>query len=190
MTRSHVSLLEQFMPGFDTRSHHSIEIGAPAQAVYAAVEAVTVKEVRFLYVLEVIRALPGFVTTRRLAVPAADAPELLAFTPGAAYLGQQPPDEVVAGAIGRFWRPAGNQPVVFGSVDEFLAFHNPGFAKAVVGFRLERSTAGILLTTETRFVATDERTRRLMSRYWTLIKPGSDLIRREWLRAIRRRVET
>ena len=183
-------MLEQFMPGFDTRSHHAIEVRAPVEAVYAAVETVTVKEVRFLYGLEVIRALPGFVTKGRLAVPAADAPELLAFTPGAAYLGQQPPDEVVAGAIGRFWRPAGNQPVVFGSVDEFLAFHNPGFAKAVVGFRLERSTAGILLTTETRFVATDERTRRLMSRYWTLIKPGSDLIRREWLRAIRRRVET
>ena len=54
-----VSLLEQFMPRFDTRSRHAIEVHAPAQAVFTAVEAVTVKEVRFLRELELIRALPG-----------------------------------------------------------------------------------------------------------------------------------
>ena len=54
-----VSLLEQFMPRFDTRSRHAIEVHAPAQAVFAAVEAVTAKEVRFLRELEFIRALPG-----------------------------------------------------------------------------------------------------------------------------------
>ena len=43
-----VSLLEQFMPHFDTRLQHSIEVHAPAQAVFTAVETVTVKEVRFL----------------------------------------------------------------------------------------------------------------------------------------------
>src|SRR5205085_1033899 len=53
-----VSLLEQFMPRFDTRSQHVIEVHAPAQAVFAAVEAVTLKEVRFLRELEFIRALP------------------------------------------------------------------------------------------------------------------------------------
>jgi hypothetical protein len=37
-----VSLLEQFMPRFDTRSQHAIEVHAPAQAVFTAVEAVTV----------------------------------------------------------------------------------------------------------------------------------------------------
>ena len=35
-----------------TRSRHAIEIEAPAQAVFTAVEAVTVKEVRFLRELE------------------------------------------------------------------------------------------------------------------------------------------
>src|SRR5947207_15529486 len=58
-----VSLLEQFMPRFDTRSQHAIEVHAPAQALFTAVEAVTVKEVRFLRELEFIRALPGLATT-------------------------------------------------------------------------------------------------------------------------------
>ena len=175
------------MPRFDTRSQHTIEVHAPAQAVFTAVEGVTVKEVRFLRELEFIRALPRMATTGRLDVVASDAPLVLGFTQGAVLLGARPPEEILAGAIGCFWRFAGNEPVVFGSPEEFLAFTEPGFAKAVVGFRLDPRGAEILLTTETRFVATDDATRRLMSRYWRIIRPGSNLIRTEWLRAIRRR---
>jgi hypothetical protein len=181
------SLLEQFMPRFDTRSQHAIEVHAPAHAVFAAVEAVSAKEVRFLRELEFIRGLPGLATTGRLDVPAVDAPLVLGFTRGAVLLGARPPEEVLAGAIGCFWRLAGNEPVAFGSPEEFLTFTEPGFVKAVVGFRLDPRGAAILLTTETRFIATDEATRRLMSRYWRIIRPASNRIRTEWLRAIRTR---
>jgi hypothetical protein len=182
-----VSLLEQFMPRFDTRSQHAIEVPAPAQAVFTAVETVSVKEVRLLRELEFIRALPRLAATGRLDVPAVDAPLLLSFTRGAVLLGARPPEEVLVGAIGCFWRLAGNEPVVCRSPEEFLTFTESGFAKAVVGFRLDPRGAEILLTTETRFVATDEATHRLMSRYWRIIRPGSNRIRTEWLRAIRRR---
>jgi hypothetical protein len=182
-----VSLLEQFMPRFDTRSQHAIEVHSPAQAVFAAVGAVTVREVRFLRELEFMRALPGLAATGRLEVPPLDARLVLSFTRGAVLLGARPPEEVLAGAIGCFWRLAGNEPVIFGSPGEFLTFTDPGFAKAVVGFHLDPRGAATLLTTETRFVATDEATRRLMSRYWRIIRTGSNLIRAEWLRAIRRR---
>jgi hypothetical protein len=55
-----VSLLEQFMPRFDTRSQHAIEVHAPAQALFTAVEAVTVKEVRFLSELESYAHCPAW----------------------------------------------------------------------------------------------------------------------------------
>src|SRR5438270_7561029 len=110
-----VSLLDQFMPRFDTRSLHAIEVQAPAQAVFTAVEAVTVKEVRFLRELEFVRALPRLATTGRLDMPTVDAPLVLSFTRGAVLLGARPREEVLAGAIGCFWRLAGNKPVVFGS---------------------------------------------------------------------------
>src|SRR4051794_9779393 len=132
-----VPLLEQFMPRFDTRSQHAIDVHAPAQAVFTAVEAVSVKEVRFLRELEFIRALPRLAATGRLDVPTVDAPLILSFTRGAGLLGVRPPEEGLAGAIGCFWRLAGNEPVVFGSPEEFLTFTELGFAKAVVWFRLD-----------------------------------------------------
>ena len=62
------------MPRADTRSQHAIEVHAPAQAVFTPVEAVTVKEVRFLPELDLIRALPRLAATGRLDVPTVDAP--------------------------------------------------------------------------------------------------------------------
>ncbi len=62
------------MPRYDNRSQHAIEVHAAAQAVFTAIEAVTVKEVRFLRELEFIRALPGLAATGRLEVPTVDAP--------------------------------------------------------------------------------------------------------------------
>jgi hypothetical protein len=172
------------MPRCDARSPHAIQVHAPAQAVFTAVGAVTVKEVRFLRELEFIRGLPALAATGRLDVPTRDAPLLLSFTRGTGLLSTRPPVEVVAGAIGRL---SGNEPVVFGSPEEFIRFKDPGFAKAVVGFRLDPRGAETLLRTETRFVTTDAATHRLMGLYWRFIRPGSNLIRTEWLRAIRRR---
>ena len=56
----------------------------------------------------------------------------------------------------------------------------PGWAKMVVNFR----ASGGELTTETRVLLTDERSRRAFRRYWLLIRPFSGLIRRQWLAAI------
>ena len=120
------------MPRADTRSQHAIEVHAPAQAVFTPVEAVTVKEVRFLRELEFIRALPRLAATGRLDVPTVDAPLVLASRAAPFCWARGHPEEVLAGAIECFWRLAGNEPVVFDSPEEFPTFTEPGFAKAVV----------------------------------------------------------
>ncbi len=48
-------------------------------------------------------------------------------------------------------------------------------------------SGGSLLSTETRVCAGDEGARRRFKLYWRMIYPGSALIRRMWLDAIRRR---
>ena len=43
--------------------------------------------------------------------------------------------------------------------------------------------------TETRIQPTDARAARAFGLYWLVVYPGSALIRREWLRAVRRKAE-
>jgi hypothetical protein len=46
-----------------------------------------------------------------------------------------------------------------------------------------------LLSTETRVLATDPKTRRAFAAYWHVIRPGSSAIRREVLKVVARRAE-
>jgi hypothetical protein len=92
------------------------------------------------------------------------------------------------GAVGRFWKASGEVRRV--PAEEFVAFADPGFAKAAFNMHAEPAPGGgTLLTTETRIQGTDDTARRSFRRYWRLIHPGSAAIRRAWLRAIRRRAE-
>jgi len=62
----------------------------------------------------------------------------------------------------------------------------PG-SSAVMNFRVENDGR---LTTETRVVlAPTGNTRRIFAVYWRIIRPGSGIIRRGWLEAIKRRAE-
>jgi hypothetical protein len=58
-----------------------------------------------------------------------------------------------------------------------------------LNFRIEPAAAGVVLRTETRVYATDATIRRMFTPYWRTIYPGSALIRRSWLRAIKTRAE-
>ena len=48
---------------------------------------------------------------------------------------------------------------------------------------------GSALSTETRIYANTPSALRQFAVYWRVIHPGSDIIRRMWLRAIKRRAE-
>jgi hypothetical protein len=47
-----------------------------------------------------------------------------------------------------------------------------------------------LLSTETRVLATDPKTRRAFAAYWFVIRPSSSAIRREVLKVVARRAES
>ena len=94
-------------------------------------------------------------------------------------LAEEPNRELVIGAIGQPWKPRGGET----PRADFRAFAEPGYAKMVLNFRYD---AGVL-ETETRVRLTDAASRRKFRLYWIVIRPFSGLIRRVWLRAIRRR---
>jgi hypothetical protein len=182
--------LDDFLPDYDVNEVHSTRIAAPPEAVLAAVRALTPREVPLTGALMAIRTLPAILARRRR--PSAgnrrlDDPLLDGLSRrGFAMLAERP-DELVLGAIGRFWKAEGE--ILRVGSDEFVTFDEPGFAKAVVNFHVQAVSGGTVVTTETRVRCTDEEARRTFRRYWRIVMPGSALIRRAWLRAIRRRAE-
>jgi hypothetical protein len=176
--------LDEFLPQYDAN-----EIAAPPDAVIAAVRSLTPDEVPLVNVLMAVRSLPGRVLRRRRPPlrPHGGGPVLDRMLAGGFVLLAESPGEVVLGTVGRFWTLDGGIRRV--TADEFAAFGDAGFAKAVMNFHVRAGGAGTRLTTETRILATDEAARRSFRRYWRIVMPGSALIRRAWLRAVRKRAE-
>ena len=98
-------------------------------------------------------------------------------------------DEIVLGYAGQSWKLGGGSQAGVSSAEDWKRFTAPGYVKAVMNFTAEPAEGGALLTTKTRVLATDDASRRRFARYWRVIRPGSALIRRSWLRAAARRAE-
>lgn len=180
--------LDEFAPVYQFAERHRTAIDAPVSHVYRAVHEVTANEIRFFRTLTWIRRLgrPG-------PESVLDAPERLPLLQVATRttfrtLAEEPPWEVVVGTVVLAPRQARvDRP----SVERFQTLDEPGFAKAAMNFRLEETgPETCMLTTETRVFATDPGARRRFAVYWRWIYPGSALIRRMWLRAIKNRAES
>lgn len=180
-------LIDEVLPRFDVREIHEMPVHAALDVVYAAIKSVTARDVRLLTPLEVLRVLPGLLVRRRPFRPTSSVPLIEEFTVGVVPLGERAGKEIVAGAIGRYWLLWGNQPALVRTREEFLAFSEPGYTKAVVAFSVCAESTGCRVTTETRVAGTSPEATRAFRRYWLLIRPASGAIRRSWLAAIRRR---
>ena len=181
--------LDDHLPSYQWNEVHSTRVAAPPDRVLAAVRELTAREVPLLVVLMGLRRVPDAVLRRsagRLG-RGLDRPLLDGMTAGGFVLLAERPDELVLGVVGRFWTADGGvEPV---GPEGFAAFDSPGFAKGAVNFHARAEGGVTLLTTETRIQATDDSARRSFGRYWRLVGPFSALIRRAWLRAIRKRAE-
>lgn len=183
--------IDDLMPSFDRHEVHEAEVRAPAARVMQAVREVTPREIRLFLLLTWLR---GFRRRRLRAlgigVDDRDLPLLEVARRGGFVELVAGDREIVLGVIGRFWRPSGGR-APFGDVGTFQAFAEPGFAKALIDFRVSEGRDGATrLRTETRIRGVDAAGRRRFKAYWFVIHGGSALIRRMWLRAIARRAES
>lgn len=174
-------LLAEVMPRYDLHERHELWVPAGPQDAYEAVKAVSSREVRLFGPLMRLRT---FGRSGRVFDPRAPLLEEM-LKIGFVKLGERPGEEIVVGAIGRFWSPTRNKPR---ETDDFRAFREPGYAKAAMNFTVKAERDGSRITTETRIVGTDAAATRKFRRYWLLIRLGSGAIRRSWLKAIRRRL--
>ena len=176
-----MSSLDRLLPAWDKRNHHELLVRAEPAQVDAALRAVRLGDLPLSRLLMALRGMPPARRDRTLLASFLDGPFALFV--------DEPGTEVVVGLVGQPWRLRGGETREVADAEHFLAFDEPGFVRAVTGFAFERAPGGTRLVTETRIQATDPRSRRAFACYWRLISIGSGLIRRDILRAVRRRAE-
>jgi len=178
------SRLDDWMPACQFSERHTIHVDAPPEKVFAAIRAVRADEIILFRMLTTIRrgGRPG-------PESILDAPEqqpLLDVATKTTFveLADEPPRELVVGTV--VLAP----PEIKGSSTRELFRKGPpeGVALATMNFLVTpEAYGGSTVSTETRVFAKDRSTVHRFAIYWRMVQPGSDIIRRMWLRAIRRR---
>jgi hypothetical protein len=193
------TLLERLMPEYDaTRIERRVLTGSPTEVWNAVLRADFVRTaeevpaVRFLFGARSAaeRALAAVRGRPRPPAPEVESMRLAELPTRGEWvaLEQDPPREVVFGAVGRFW--AGE--TVWKEIDasEFAEFDEPGLAKIACNFHLhacgDRTT---LVTYECRTLATDPSARRAFMRYWRPLSSLIGVVLRAQLRVIESTLE-
>ncbi len=178
--------LDEVVPHPQYRMCHSHTVSAPPMAVWDELCRVTMSALPLGYALEGIRLLPGRLAGRKHQ-PLAERTFLDA-TPIPVLFSQRP-EVVISAGLSQAWRLLGGVTPPRLDTAALRAWSQPGWIKVAMEFRLGPTTVGTLLSTETRILATDPRTRRSFAAYWFLIRGSSGAIRREVLRVVGRRAE-
>jgi hypothetical protein len=177
--------LDDVLPDYQFGEAHEIRIQAPPERVFAAVKAVTAREIRFFRLLTWLRAPHFGEAPQSILNPAADRPILdVALQSGFVLLHEEAGREVVVGTVVCC---SLRGPVRDAS--EFRTLQG-SLARAAMNFHVTDEGGGVSrLVTQTRVAASDARAERRFAAYWRVIYPGSAWIRRMWLRAIKARAE-
>jgi hypothetical protein len=174
-----ITTLDRLLPDYDQHEVHSRWINAGTAAVWTALHETTAADLPLTRVL--MRARSAGRT--RLQGP------VLKSRPAVRPLAETHGSEVVGGVITKAWRLRPKIMDLSGGPEAFVAFNQPGWGKVGIDYQLIAENGGIRLRTETRCKATGGQARAAFWLYWSLIRWGSGLIRREILATIARRAE-
>jgi hypothetical protein len=178
--------LDAALPRWQFDEHHAIHVGADPQRVFDAIRNVRADEIALFATLTAIRrggcGQPESILNAGKTRPLLD----VATSTGFIYLADHAPRELVVGTC--VVHPPGAHGKLTAEV--FRRALPPGFALATMNFLvMPDPRGGSDVSTETRVYANDAASARKFAVYWRIIHPGSDVIRRMWLRAVKRRAE-
>jgi hypothetical protein len=179
--------LDDVIPNPHHRMCHSRIVGAPPTVVWDELYRVTMSALPLGRALEGVRLLPARLAGRKCQPLAGRT--FLEVTP-IPILFSEPPQVVISAGLSQAWRLLGGSTPPHLDAAALRAWSQPAWIKVGMEFRLEPIPVGTLLSTETRVLATDPRTRRAFAAYWFFIRAGSGAIRREVLRTVAHRAES
>jgi len=187
-----MKLIDRFLPSFDYRIVHSTSMRCSRREAFNAIKELTPAELSpAVWFLFWLRGVPA----RLAGYP---YPHIQRHQPivrqlaesGFLVSDEEGESEIVLGMIGQYWKPHGEIRRVE-SAEDFLAFDKLDNTMAAMNFVVNENpdSGSVLVTTETRIYTPGPTARRRFSLYWTLVRLGSGHIRREILRALKRRAE-
>jgi hypothetical protein len=175
--------LDELMPAWQFREFHSLKVAAPPDRVFAAIKEVRADEIFLFRTLTWIRRggrpLPESILDAGDREPLID----VALRGGFVRLAEDAPRELVIGTA--VHTPPGARDTL---TPQLFLRPPAGYALAAMNFLVTADGPNAsIVSTETRVFANGRSTRRRFGAYWRVIYPGSAIIRRMWLRAIRQR---
>lgn len=194
-------LLDELMPEYDVVERHRTRVHAEPHAVFRAIREADLGGAPATRVLLSLRAIPAAVLAIARSPQAARAEfHERAATRGAGLrlkhfeeagfrvVAESAPEELVIGLLGRFWTPRG---ALCRDMTREMFRQPPPDGQALAGWNFTvsaRADGATELRTETRVLCA-RNARWKFRLYWLIVRPGSGLIRRSMLRAIRRHAE-
>lgn len=191
-------LLNDILSEYDFSEVHSVVIRSSASHAFRSIKQVAPSEISSIFHwLMKIRFLPAWIAGKPGFGFFGEKALLDQMTEGHfIMLAKEVDREVVIGivmpsTVGHSWRLPDAVKRGAENAREFAVFNQPGFVRVATNFYVDEAgdDGFVRVTTETRVKAIDADARRRFTRYWRLIRPGSGLIRRSWLKAIRHRAE-
>ena len=181
--------LDEWMPKWQFDEQHSIHIKAPPEKVFEAIHAVRADEIFLFRTLIAIRRCgqlgPESIMNAPENKPLLDVATQTTFI----YLADEPRREIVVGTVISAPR---NIPKPEKLTPEIFRKELPaGVVLATMNFLVTPDDhEGSTISSVTRVYGNSPAAVRQFAVYWRIIHPGSDMIRRSWLRAIKRRAES
>jgi hypothetical protein len=185
---SRVTKLDDWMPHWQVDERHTLRVAASPAKVFAAIHEVRADEILLFRTLTAIRrggaAGPESIMNAPEQKPLLDVATQTSFI----LLEEEAPRELVLGTVIAAPREARRSGRL--EPDLFRKTLRPGVVLATMNFFVTpAASGGSSVSTETRVYANSRSGLRQFGIYWRLVHPGSDIIRRMWLRAIAQRAE-
>jgi len=182
-----MSLIDHFLPTYQFSERHHTLVRCGPRELLDIIQGYRPPRDRVADLFMFVRQIPANLLHR--SVPARIPPSRPFTVANFVPLGRDGDSEIVAGLVGRFWRPDFGLVAIGGPL-EFLAFDAPRTAKLAIGFLVEQAGNVTRLTTETRVHCPDRYAYMMFLPYWVMIRPASGLLRRRALARIRAIAET
>ena len=190
---SHHQKLDWVLPDYTLNEFHEVRINATPEKVKQILQVTGVKDIPVARLLMRIRGI----TNEEVDLSERASKNLMGSdtisTPDFNFF-VVAPDEWITIMILKSVNITNNTripaPPEISTLEQFRAFHEPGYVKVAVNFRFIRTDKNeTILTTETRNRGITPKDNRDFGFYWKIIYPGSAMIRRVWLDTIKRKAE-